>query len=582
MQRRCSRARYLIHRVIYAYAYAGGTYATEPGLSQQDDCHVCHPGKYSAPDAMNCLECPRYSNSSSGTPSLSGCNCIFGFMGPPGGPCKQTMDIVELTLSYSTAVAGAENEIQVVFACNELVSEGSTVALSGLMGSPRQTGPLVLLYVRTTLLSSLQVQDVWWDQNTGTLSAVLLQPLKPFEQVTLGFTVRNPLQAQRAPAAFLRISLKTAQLKRQVDPHEHVLLSCAEHYFGEPDCPFFCSRGRVAGKMCLCADSDTERHFGHDCSQTLQAKTTIPDTWVQANSKYEVRMLNSGGAGLIVPPFSLAEIGETTDGPARRRPNRGRNGASIRVEQYDIAVTVSDQQPGPAIKAAGGVAVLLPHGLQFQQEVSLIMSYDKSKVGPGESVFIHYLNQTGNIWQQMQGNKVGDGLIETKTTHFSTFAPMVSAAPAGYKAETKSIPPPAMWLPPETPPPPKFSPLPGTEPNVSRQSVTTLVIIMLMLALVISLFLLLLKTCWRQQRALLNKANALDPETDAVPADVLQSPAVHKKSVVAFNSLQSDFVFSSNTLEVLVILARRKPNSTPPHSHNHSHITCARARGHLR
>jgi hypothetical protein len=63
------------------------------------------------------------------------------------------MDIVELTLSYSTAVAGAENEIQVVFACNELVSEGSTVALSGLMGSPRQTGPLVLLYVRTTLLS---------------------------------------------------------------------------------------------------------------------------------------------------------------------------------------------------------------------------------------------------------------------------------------------------------------------------------------------------------------------------------------------------------------------------------------------
>jgi hypothetical protein len=233
------------------------------------------------------------------------------------------MEIVELTLSYSTAVAGAENEIQVKFACNELVSEGSSVALAGLTGSPRQTGPL-LLYARTTLLSSLQVQDVWWDQTSGTLSCVLLQPLKPFEQVTLSFTLRNPLQAQRAPAAFLRISLKTAQLARQVDPYEHVLLSCAEHYFGEPDCPFFCSRGRVAGKMCLCADSDTERHFGHDCSQTVQVMTTIPETWVQANSKYEVRMLNSGGAGLIVPPFSLAEMGEATDGLARRRPYRGR------------------------------------------------------------------------------------------------------------------------------------------------------------------------------------------------------------------------------------------------------------------
>ena len=548
-------------------------------MSQQDDCQVCHPGKYSAPDAMKCLECPRYANSSSGTPALSGCSCIFGFTGPPGGPCNQTMAIGELTLSYSTAVAGAENEIQVKFACNELVSEGSSVALAGLTGSPRQTGPL-LLYARTTLLSSLQVQDVWWDQTSGTLSCVLLQPLKPFEQVTLSFTLRNPLQAQRAPAAFLRISLKTAQLARQVDPYEHVLLSCAEHYFGEPDCPFFCSRGRVAGKMCLCADSDTERHFGHDCSQTVQVMTTIPETWVQANSKYEVRMLNSGGAGLIVPPFSLAEMGEATDGLARRRPYRGRNGASIRIEQYDIAVTVSDQQPGPAIKAAGGVAVLLPHGLQFQQPASLIMSYDKSKVGPGESVFIYYLNQTSNSWEQMQGSKVGDGLIETKTTHFSTFGPMVSVAPAGYKAETKSIPPPAMWLPPETQPPPKFSALPGTEPKVSGQSVTTLVIIMLVFALLISIFLLLLKTCGRQHRSSLNKANTLDPETDAVPADALQSPAVHKKSVVAFNSLQSDFVFK--TLEVPFVFAGRKPNSTPTSSHNHSHTTFARARGHLR
>ena len=372
-----------------------------------------------------------------------------------------------------------------------------------------------------------------------------------------GVHYHTPLARARICAPW-QVSLMTAQMTRQVDPDEKVLLTCAEHYFGEPDCPFFCAHGQVAGKMCLCADSDSQRQFGHDCSQTAAVNWTIPETWLQADSELTLRLLDADGAGLIAPPFALA------------------TGATIRIEQYHIAVTVSDQQPGPAIKAVGGVVVLLPHGLKFREEASLIMSYDSSKVGPDEAVFIYYLNQTSNVWQQMQGKKVADGLVVTKTNHFSTFAPMATAAPAGYSVEIASIPPPTPWLPVGPPPPPNASAFPSAQPRVSGDRVAMLVILMLGLALVVSLFILLIQraqTTRRQKSAAskdssdASKADAHAPGDNAARADAVQSPTLpnpsSKRDVVI-----SEFVFTTVEVRDFVVHKRSSERAVAPaHCH---------------
>lgn len=212
---------------------------------------------------------------------------------------------------------------------------------------------------------------------------------------------------------------------RDIQSDDHVLLVCPNGYFGEPSCQHYCANGYLAGKMCICEDTTSHRYFGQDCSQEVVITDSgIPDTWVQANSEFGLHLVNQEGAGISVPARAL------------------NSGATIRVEKYDVLVSISDLQPGPKISPVGGVIVALPHGLEFQEAVSLVLTYDVSKVGPGQAVFVYYLNTSNDepTWERMEGNIVGEGLVETKTNHFSTFSAMVTTAPPLYTAATYSLP----------------------------------------------------------------------------------------------------------------------------------------------
>jgi hypothetical protein len=102
------------------------------------------------------------------------------------------------------------------------------------------------------------------------------------------------------------------------------------------------------------------------------------------------------------------------------------SGVTVEVKVYDVSVTISNDQPGNPISPAGPLGVFLPHGLQFAQPVSLVLKYDPSKIPSGNAVYVYYYNESAlpPVWEKMEGNIVGPGLVETKTTHFSTFGAM--------------------------------------------------------------------------------------------------------------------------------------------------------------
>lgn len=83
--------------------------------------------------------------------------------------------------------------------------------------------------------------------------------------------------------------------------------------------------------------------------------------------------------------------------------------------------------------------MFLPSPLRFDKPVSLVVPYDPSKIPPGEIPYVYYLNETGATpaWERMEGNVVGPGLLETKTTHFSLFGAM-STKPASAPASAPS------------------------------------------------------------------------------------------------------------------------------------------------
>lgn len=134
---------------------------------------------------------------------------------------------------------------------------------------------------------------------------------------------------------------------------------------------------------------------------------------VQAGAAAVVK--SASGIGMSLPAGALTSV------------------ETLEVKVYDVQVTISDEQAGDPISPAGPLGVFLPHGLQFAAPVSLVMSYDASKVPSGHTIYVFYYNEDviPPQWEKMEGNVVGPGLVETKTTHFSTFGAMSTPSGGG-------------------------------------------------------------------------------------------------------------------------------------------------------
>jgi hypothetical protein len=67
-----------------------GKYGEIIGSSAETSCTACGTGKYGIDTGQSsCLACPPYSNSPTGSTSVTTCTCNSGSTGPSGGPCSQ-------------------------------------------------------------------------------------------------------------------------------------------------------------------------------------------------------------------------------------------------------------------------------------------------------------------------------------------------------------------------------------------------------------------------------------------------------------------------------------------------------------
>lgn len=105
-------------------------------------------------------------------------------------------EITLLKLTYTHAIAGEENVLTMRVACNgfaALVANSTTVRLSGLTGSPTESGPLAILR------STISVVNVYWHRSSGTLSFRVGEDVLPYEQFEVSWSIRNPTKPQSPP-----------------------------------------------------------------------------------------------------------------------------------------------------------------------------------------------------------------------------------------------------------------------------------------------------------------------------------------------------------------------------------------------
>jgi hypothetical protein len=369
------------------------------GNNKVSKCVDCAAGTYSSAsgiaNATSCLRCPDNSGSPSGSALVDKCVCNEGYQGPSGGLCLLYAALTNVDIIFSSIVPGASNKLMVKFKANLEISAGATIEISGLTGTGTTSGTLMIDGDQISSGTGL------WDKDLGVLSFTTSRAVSKDFSISVGFTLRNPATAQNAPIPKLTVVWPSGLTVSQTISANKALTVCGAGYFGV-GCSQRCY-GTVLGRACVCP----EDYFGHDCQ--IFAKPSAESVPAVAVKPGEPKTLKSdAGVGVDIPAGALT------------------SGVTIEVKVYDVSVTISNDQPGNPISSAGPLGVFLPHGLQFAQPVSLVLKYDPSKIPSGNAVYVYYYNESAlpPVWEKMEGNIVGLGLVETKTTHFSTFGAM--------------------------------------------------------------------------------------------------------------------------------------------------------------
>jgi hypothetical protein len=373
------------------------------GNSNSSKCVDCAAGTYSnasgIADAASCLRCPHNSGSPLGSTLVDKCVCNEGYQGPNGGLCLLYATLTNVDIIYSSIVPGASNNLMVKFNANLEIGAGATIEISGFAGTGTTSGTLmILINVEGDQITSGTGR---WNQDLGVLSFTTSRAASKGFSISVGFTLRNPATAQNAPIPKLTVVWPSGLNVSQTISANKALTVCGAEYFGD-GCSQRCY-GTVLGRACVCPAD----YFGHDCQIFARPSAeSVPAVSVQTGEPKTLK--SNAGLGVDIPAGALT------------------SGVTIEVKVYDVSVTISNDQPGNPISSAGPLGVFLPHGLQFAQPVSLVLKYDPRKIPSGNAVYVYYYNESAlpPVWEKMEGNIVGLGLVETKTTHFSTFGAM--------------------------------------------------------------------------------------------------------------------------------------------------------------
>jgi hypothetical protein len=397
-----------------------GKFSDAVGASVASTCADCGAGKYSAADAStfctnctagtysnasgiahaaSCLQCPDNSGSTSGSTLVDKCVCNEGYQGPNGGVCLLYATLTNVGIVFSSIVPGASNKLVVKFKANLEISAGATIEISGFVDTGTTSGTLMIIIdVEGDQITSGTGR---WNQDLGVLSFTTSRAASKDSSISVGFTLRNSATAQNAPIPKLTVVWPSGLNVSQTIGANKALTVCEAGYFGD-GCSQRCY-GTVLGRACVCP----EDYFGHDCQVFARPSAeSVPAVAVKPGEPKTLK--NNAGLGVDIPAGALT------------------SGATIEVRVYDVSVTISNDQPGNPISSAGPLGVFLPHGLQFAEPVSLVLKYDPKKIPSGNTVYVYYYNESAlpPVWEKMEGNMVGLGLVETKTTHFSTFGAM--------------------------------------------------------------------------------------------------------------------------------------------------------------
>jgi hypothetical protein len=439
------------------------------GNNNSSKCVDCAAGTYSnasgIADAASCLQCPDNSGSPSGSTLVDKCVCNEGYQGPNGGVCLLYATLKNVNIIYSSIVPGASNKLMVKFRANLEIGVGATIEISGFAGTGTTSGTLMIIIdVEGDQITSGTGR---WNQDLGVLSFTTSRTASKDFSISVGFTLRNPATAQNAPIPKLTVVWPSGLNVSQTISANKALTVCGAGYFGD-GCSQRCY-GTVLGRACVCP----EDYFGHDCQ--IFARPSADSVPAVAVKQGEPKTLKSdAGVGVDIPAGALT------------------SGVTIEVKVYDVSVTISNDQPGNPISSAGPLGVFLPHGLQFAQPVSLVLKYDPRKIPSGNAVYVYYYNESAlpPVWEKMEGNIVGLGLVETKTTHFSTFGAM----------STKNLEPP---LPPADSQTKDVvaNPKPDDRQTTAKDNTTTMIIV-IVVCVVVTIFILVAVVWIRRRLAL--------------------------------------------------------------------------------
>ena len=409
---------------------ASGKYASSPVNDAEDDCQACNAGTFSSVGSPSCITCPAFSVMQQGGTRGSDCVCVEGYKHRiTASPddivnCTKYAAFTAAKIVDSSVAPGARNFITVRFMVNLNIPAGTVVVLSGLIKTSSPSSQIAIVSTKGDVTGL-------WRYDEGSLRFSLGQPALPEEEIVFSFDVQNPYDAQEAPEIRLGLMFISGLKIELLLSASTAMTVCRSGYYGA-GCGIRCY-GDVVGRKCVCRDGQ----FGVNCGQTgVLLPSSVGPTMVQLGAAADLK--SASGVGISIPAGALT------------------SSETLEVKVYNVKVEIGEQQ-AETIVPVGPLAVFTPHGLEFAIPVSLFLSYDPSQVPQGQAPYVHYYNETAAPprWQRMGGTIAGPGLLETKTTHFSTFGVMATAESGSMPSPAPGVsptgtPPPVQVTPPET------------------------------------------------------------------------------------------------------------------------------------
>ena len=426
--------------------------------------------------------CPQNSTSLEGSDELTDCVCNAGYFGANGNVCspcpagtfkiligsQNCTGLTSAEIADSSVAPNASNSITVRFKANLDIPAGTIVLLSGLTKTSTPSNELAIRSTKGNTTGS-------WSYDEGSLRFGLLRPALPGETIEFSFVIRNPSAAQEAPEIRLGLVLSTGRKIELLLSASTAMAVCASGYYGA-GCSVRCY-GDVVDRTCVCPVG----RFGSNCRQTGFLLPAVVPTLVQAGVAADLK--SASGVGVSIPAGALT------------------GSETIAVSEVDSPTVEMSEQESKTILPIGPLAVFTPHGLQFAVPVSLVLKYVPSRMPKGNVPYVFYYNETSAPprWEKVGGTIVGLGLLETKTTHFSTFGVM-----AVQSEPLPAIGSPATGSPPTSTPSPSQSVLasPSTTPAVvdPNSDIPVALVASLIAAGVTVILACLICACFEQRR----------------------------------------------------------------------------------